>query len=417
MTTQTIARTESQATAPVTSRLTSLDGLRGLASLVVVLHHLYLVATPVLSRQGGSGFTSPYWWLSNTPLKLLTAGSEAVLVFFVLSGLVVALPALNRSSFSWAGFFAGRVVRLYLPVWVSLAIGTGLVWLLPRDGSMVTQGAWIDTSNATSTTWQTLLSQATLARASYDINNVLWSLRWELAFSVLLPLLVALAILVRKYWAIAVGCAIAMTIGGALLDVDALRYLPVFFIGTLMAVRLESIMSWARQRQGKHGARAADVAMVVGSLLLIVIGWLLRPLVPSGTVGAIVLAQSPVVGATGLVLSAITVPTVRRALDMAAFQWLGRISFSLYLIHIPIIATLSFVLGDGNWAIVALLTIPLSLLSAWAFHWAVERPVHGLARKTSKAVAAKVVRLRRSGARRSNVETNRPSSLGLGSNR
>jgi peptidoglycan/LPS O-acetylase OafA/YrhL len=156
--------------------------------------------------------------------------------------------------------------------------------------------------------------------------------------------------------------------------------------------------------------------MVVGSLLLIVIGWLLRPLVPSGTVGAIVLAQLPVVGATGLVLSAIAVPTVRRALDRAPFQWLGRISFSLYLIHIPIIATLSFVLGDGNWFIVALLTIPLSLLSALAFHRAIERPAHGLARKTSKAVAAKVMRLRQSGARQSNVERGRPSSTGLGSN-
>ena len=125
------------------------------------------------------------------------------------------------------------------------------------------------------------------------------------------------------------------------------------------------------------------------------------------------LAQLPVVGATGLVLSAVAVPAVRRALDRAAFQWLGRISFSLYLIHIPIIATLSFVLGDGNWVIVALLTIPLSLLSALAFHWVIERPVHSLARRTSRAVAAKVARLRRSGARQSNVKKSRPSSVGL----
>ncbi len=390
MTTQTIASAEPRTVVSTTSRLTSLDGLRGLASVVVVLHHLYLVAAPVLTRQGGSGFNSAYWWLSNTPLKLLTAGTEAVLVFFVLSGLVVTLPALNRASFSWTGFFTGRIVRLYLPVWVSLAIGTGLVWFLPRDGSMVTQGAWIDTSNATSTDWQTLLSEASLARASYDINNVLWSLRWEMAFSVLLPLFVAIAILIRRYWAIALGFSVALTIWGSLIGIDALRYLPVFFIGTLMAVRLESITTWARQLRYKPGARARDITLVTVALLLIVIGWLTRPFVPSDTIGYAVLAQLPVVGATGLVLAAIAVPSLRRALDMAAFQWLGRISFSLYLVHIPILATLSFVLGDGNWAIVALLTIPLSLLSAWAFHRTIERPVHRLARKTSKGVAAKV---------------------------
>ena len=109
-----------------------LDGVRGVAALIAIFHHLYLVAEPVLRQQGGTGVGSVFWWISQTPFKLLTAGSEVVLVFFVLSGLVVALPALNPGGFLWAGFLTGRLARLHLPVWASLVIDTAFILLLPR---------------------------------------------------------------------------------------------------------------------------------------------------------------------------------------------------------------------------------------------------------------------------------------------
>jgi peptidoglycan/LPS O-acetylase OafA/YrhL len=369
------------------SRLTALDGLRGVAALVVVFHHIYLVAGPPLRRGGGSAPGSPYWWVSETPLKILTAGSEAVLVFFVLSGLVVALPALRSSRFSWSGFLGSRVARIYLPVWASLVIGTALVWLHPRDLAAVTPGSWVANSNATSATATTLLNQASLTIASYDINNVLWSLRWELAFSILLPLFVAVAVLIRRHWLIAVAAAFVLSVSGRLTDVDALRYLPVFFIGTLMAVRLDSIKEWARRRVSRPRTRRWGIVLVVGSLVLLIFHWLVRPIIAPGTLAGNVVAQLAVLGAAGLVLAAIGVPFLRRALESPLSQWLGRMSFSLYLVHVPILATLTFLLGDDKWWLVALLTLPLALLTAWGFHHAVERPSHRLARSTSRVVA------------------------------
>lgn len=79
------------------ARLTSLDGLRGLAALVVLAHHALLTM---------SGFSSVYWaepfpsWVTPfayTPLHALWAGQEAVLVFFVLSGAVLMVPGCPRS--------------------------------------------------------------------------------------------------------------------------------------------------------------------------------------------------------------------------------------------------------------------------------------------------------------------------------
>jgi peptidoglycan/LPS O-acetylase OafA/YrhL len=387
MTLQTAAARPASTTPAPASRLTALDGLRGVAALVVMLHHLYLVAVPSLRNSGGSSPGSLYWWVSETPLKILTAGSEAVLVFFVLSGLVVALPALRKSRFSWAGFLSGRIARIYLPVWASLAIGTALIWLLPRDLVAVTPGSWVANSNATSTTAATLLNQVSLTAASYDINNVLWSLRWELAFSVLLPLFAAVAFLVRRRWLLTVSVAFALSLLGLLTNIDALRYLPVFFIGTIMAVRLDSIQEWARRRLRRPNARRWGIALVVGSLVLLVAHWWAQPIAAPGTLPGSVFTQLAVLGAAGLVLAAIGVPFLRRALDSRPSQWLGRISFSLYLIHVPILATLTFLLGDDKWWLVALLTIPLALLTAWGFHQAVERPSHRLARRTAQVVA------------------------------
>jgi len=328
--------------------------------------------------------------MSQTPLKLMTAGSEAVLVFFVLSGLVVALPALKPGSFSWSGFLSGRLARLYLPVWVSIVIGTLLIWLIPRDDSTVGQGTWMDTSQATSTNWSTFLTEASLIRFSYDLNNVLWSLRWELLFSVLLPLFLALAVVTARYWVIALTAAVALSTIGVLSGIDGLRYLPVFFIGTLMAVRLEAIREWMRRRLLRRRSTLWGVALAGGRASAAYLPMAPRPPVPAGSVAGALLAQLSVLGAAGVVLAAIGVPPVRAALEARAPQWLGRVSFSLYLIHMPLLATLTFMFGDDRWWLVALITVPLAVLAAWGFNRVIEGPSQRLAPHISGSVSRRL---------------------------
>jgi peptidoglycan/LPS O-acetylase OafA/YrhL len=66
--------------------------------------------------------------------------------------------------------------------------------------------------------------------------------------------------------------------------------------------------------------------------------------------------------------------------------WLGKISFSLYLVQAPVIATLAFGLGDRWWPLIAALGIPACLLAAWAFWAGVERPSHRLSRWVGRRV-------------------------------
>ena len=84
--------------------------------------------------------------------------------------------------------------------------------------------------------------------------------RRKLAFSVLLPLFAAVAVLVRRRWLLTVSVAFALSLLGLLTNIDELRYLPVFFIGTLMAVRLDSIQEWTRRRLRRPHARRWGIA-------------------------------------------------------------------------------------------------------------------------------------------------------------
>ena len=352
-------------TSSANTRLTGLDGLRGIAALVVVLYHVSLVARP---------FLSPEEWalLTQTPLKLFTAGTESVLVFFVLSGLVVTLPAL-RDGFGWLGYYGGRMLRLYLPVWASLALAALAIALVPRDLAVVTPGSWLARANALTVWWPQLLQEGSLWKASYDVNNVLWSLRWELVFSLSLPLFVIVARALRRHWLFAAVLAGACTITGRLVEVDALVYLPVFFLGALMAVRLPDL-----RRAVGAWPRVGRAALAVASGALLIASWLARPI--EGSIGSDALWGLAGLGAAGLVVVAVGSPTAERALSSRVPRWLGRISFSLYLVQAPLIGTLAFALGDAQWKLVTALAIPGSLLLGWLFYLAVEKPTHRLAK-------------------------------------
>ncbi len=75
------------------TRYRSLDGLRGVAALVVVVHHCLLTSIVLAATYRGG--TTSGWGLSElltrTPLHLLWDGTGMVLVFFVLSGFVLTL--------------------------------------------------------------------------------------------------------------------------------------------------------------------------------------------------------------------------------------------------------------------------------------------------------------------------------------
>ncbi|MFD1715940.1 acyltransferase family protein [Amnibacterium flavum] len=387
--TESSTRSSERIAAPTAAsgRLGALDGLRGVAALVVVLHHLMEVARPHLDTGASAAPGGLWWWLNDTPLALFTAGSEAVVLFFVLSGLVVALPALRSRSFSWAGFLASRLVRIMLPVWAALVLASVLLVAVPRDTSLFPAG-WLVDNNAATLTAGTLIDEATLSRYSYDIDNVLWSLRWEMLFAVLLPLFIVAARAAARFWWVIGPVVLGIAVTGFAVGDGTLSYLPAFLLGTLVAVLLPRLTAWAAERNTASWFRIGWPLLLAAALLGFVASELARPLVADATIVEALRGVS-VASSVAVIVLAIVVPAVREALTRPLFAWLGRISFSLYLVHVPIIVALAYLLGPDDWKQAALLAIPVSFVVAHLFWRFVERPSHRAARALNRALASR----------------------------
>ena len=128
------------------------------------------------------------------------------------------------------------------------------------------------------------------------------------------------------------------------------------------------------------------------SVLMLIGSWLARPIFPSGTDLNHLLWAFAAPGAAGIVLVALAWGPAIRLFETRPIQWLGKISFSLYLVHVPVLATLAFAFGSEAWGLVGLIGIPLSLLVAWGFYEAVEARMHKAARRVHRAVAARARR-------------------------
>ena len=106
-------------------RLRGLDGVRGVAAAMVVVHHLALsggwLSDPFATQPNvSSGFERA---MTYTPLHLVWAGGEAVFVFFVLSGYVLAGTDISTPRRT-AGFVGKRFVRLYVPAAAAIVLAT-----------------------------------------------------------------------------------------------------------------------------------------------------------------------------------------------------------------------------------------------------------------------------------------------------
>ncbi|SDH48959.1 acyltransferase family protein [Microbacterium pygmaeum] len=366
------------------SRISSLDGLRGAAALVVLLHHALLTM---------SGFAAVYWAepfpayvaaFAFTPLHAVWAGPEAVLVFFVLSGVVLTLPAVRGRALPWRAYYPSRLIRLYLPVVFAVGFALLLARVWPRRTDSA-DSPWIQMHNE-APTLANAAKNAFLLNGTTWLNSPLWSLQWEVLFSLLLPLYLWLALrLGRRQWQIIGGIMLALILIGETTGVTALRFLPFFGLGALIAVNLDRLRSVSARFDQSGGSLLAQLAIAAGAVLLLIFQWwpgsILSPAVkPAGSVAV-------ALGAVLLVLVAVCLPRAQRLLTSRALRAAGMISFSLYLVHEPILVTLAVIApGDMSW-IAPVVGIPLSLAAGWVFYLIVERATHRLARLVARRLA------------------------------
>ena len=259
------APVRAEADASTVKRLPALDGLRGVAALVVAIHHS-LLAVPALAqpyyeeRQPASLSLGA---ITHTPLHLLWAGTEAVYVFFVLSGLVLTLPVAGNANYPWRTYYPRRLVRLYLPVFASVLFGVALALAVPRDSSDGLS-QWLQNRPA-DVTPKGLVKDLTLVGGVSRLVSPLWSLQWEVLFSLALPLYLIVALRIKGPWAIKAAAVLGATTVGALTGVQFLIYLPMFAAGVLLSVNLAALTAWVGRLSQRVKASLLAAALLLCS--------------------------------------------------------------------------------------------------------------------------------------------------------
>ncbi|MDP9984608.1 peptidoglycan/LPS O-acetylase OafA/YrhL [Pseudarthrobacter oxydans] len=359
------------------TRVTQLDGLRGLAALVVVACHALSTLPGIGSAVSGNRsaeLNTAEAWAVFSPLHVLWNGTPAVHVFFVLSGFVLVLPFTRPGATAkWAQYYAKRFFRLYLPAWASLAVAVVLMAAIPRSASPL-QSPWADMYVTDPSVGQVLKDGLLLLNAS-TINTPLWSLKWEVLFSLLLPVYVLVALRWRRFWHVKIGLALVLAAAGALLDVEALSYLPIFAVGAVLGAERERIRELTRP-----WPRFVWFFVAAAGIFLANAEWI-SPEQPIPGVEAVV-----TVGATLIVLLFVSCRSAKRLGDTAAAQWLGRVSFSLYLVHLPVILAGVTLLRSVSLPLALAVSVAASFVIAELFYRYVEQPAQRLSMAVGRAV-------------------------------
>jgi peptidoglycan/LPS O-acetylase OafA/YrhL len=343
-------------------RLETLDSLRGLAAAAVVASHLLHVRPAFGTRPWLGPEQAWEWALKATPLSVLVDGHAAVLVFFVLSGLVLSGPLLAPAPPRYHDFALKRFLRLYPPYAAALLGSAALqAWCgprAPREPSLWLADNWTDRFSL-----GTVADYALMLGNRLALDNPVWSLDYEMRISLLLPLL----LLPVRRWRPAAPLLAAMLLGAGWL-LRPLGSPPVICAGALYAGMFILGTAMAGQVHRLRAVRAGwpALAMLAGAWAVLFLVW--RDAMQA-------------VGAAMLV-AAVLMPGAPAALcETAVARFLGRISFSLYLVHVPVLMAVLAVLGSAPFWRLTVVFVPVSLAVAWVFHRMIERPSHALSRR------------------------------------
>lgn len=324
-------------TRPV-ARMRHIDALRGIASFAVCWFHL-TNGYPSDSVVGESG---RYGWLG-------------VEMFFVISGFVIPL-SMHASGYRpfdhWGRFLLKRIVRIDPPYLIAAVMALAL--LVASANS-----PWFHGEKPDITAAQVLMHLGYLNGILGQpwLNVVFWTLAIEFQYYLLISMVFPLFSATRFGYR---ALALALSLLSALVfpsENFVFLYLGLFLMGILAFQRSANLIGWPEF--------CAFLSLVSAS------AWLSLG-APKAAVG--MLAVWAILFAAWLGRSRV-------------LGWLGAVSYSLYLVHVPIGGRVvnigaRFVGDEVGRALLSIAALALCLLSAMVFYRLVEAP--------SKTMAAKI---------------------------
>jgi peptidoglycan/LPS O-acetylase OafA/YrhL len=382
-------------------RTGSLDGLRGLAAVQVVSMHYVTAFLPGAATRDPALYR--HAWeavIANTPLYFLVDGFTAVYVFFLISGGVLTL-SFRRTPRAVVLLAVSRAIRLGWPVAVAGVLALLLTALAPQAhhaaAALIGSGTWLDSDGVSPTTLAHLVrdvslnalllgyagvslfapSWSWLQPINVSLDAPFWTMHLEFYGSLLVLALVAVRSVSRLLY-------LGMMAGAAVVWLPTPLFL--FVIGHLSA---DLIRTPPRTRF------AGGVLLVVGILAAASKNWpaigLFRQLLDRVTFGGapdLFQFQSQT-GAIMIYFGVLLCRPVRHVLASAYLCRLGGLSFSLYLVHFPILFTVASLAAvrfsaalplDAALMVASVAGLAVTVCVALAFERLVDRPAIAVGR-------------------------------------
>ena len=245
-------------------------------------------------------------------LLLAFNSAAAVIFFFVLSGYLLG-RALERDG-AFASYLGRRLFRLIPPFVASVLFAFACERLMRIDPipSGLTQG--FERMFWPQPTWDALRDNLLLG--SFTVNGPTWTLFPELLGSLMLPFVVAAHVSISPRWRWALFIAIA-----TLLAISPVHSLLWFYVGCFLTKEIAALLTGRRWL-----AVLAFVAGLVGLEMAPHYGdfYAIHIVIPSALAAALMI---------GAVVSS---RELLQWTTITPLRFLGRISYSLYLVHWPI---------------------------------------------------------------------------------
>ena len=386
--------------APTERQMASLDGIRGIAALIVIFSHAvfwyYPAAHLGLRTQGRPTDGIDVF---NSPFTFFFRGGFSVSLFFVLSGIVLTYSILKHENVINAALNAAkrRYIRIGIPVAVSIMICYLLIKIGVYGENQILPTPFLSTKylfnpSILEALQDSLFGALILGHSKY--NYTLWTIQIELLGSfIIYALLIALGKHTVSLRLVCISIAFSVPLYS---NTPMAIYLSMFMIGTFIA-------TFETPNLNKVSACALGSILVITGLYLAgfnpgsqaytllttkIIAW-------ARSIGArpswyIVV---PYIGATMITIGVMTISEHVQIMNLRVFKWLGKLSFSVYLLHsfalaiVCPIAINTFGVSIISLAATIIATTIITLIASIYFHRYVDYPSIKLASIFSKKIS------------------------------
>lgn len=384
-------------------RVKSLDSLRGIAAFVVMLGHCYLASKELQDKIEIflHSLNKPLYILAQFFYKFLTAGRSAVILFFVLSGFVLTVSLLNKKQ-PYKSFIISRFFRIYPVLFISIILSYVLrLWLGYSDNPFFSSWYRSDITPDIPLSLPNLFGHLVLtgiAKNHIFLNSPLWSLVYEVRISILFPFLILLFSKGRAWLMLALSLVLSLISAYLVLTTTGVAargyteesflatllttgYFVFFFaIGIILAIKQDKIsIIINRLSESKKYA-------VLGIKFLLLILAAASVLYDKRYFNfySLLMDYWHILGSAIFIILAINWHGLSNLLSVRPLLWLGHISYSLYLIHLPVIFVVFETFGGKIpcWLVISI-TIATSLFMADLMARFVEYPCMRLGKKIS----------------------------------